>query len=193
MSNEERIDKIRQEVFFISLANQARKKDILSQVTSNELLSILYAISEGTLHELYERHPDILNEFDESELKQLVATFHEAVGLASYIYYVDKCEIEGKKIALPSGEDFKKAIIKDLDDYFTKNTKSEDDLIPKHIFEVIKSEQLILLKGLDLIKSFKNISQKAREGIVMQHWWVVLMSYGGYVLQEKYAELENGR
>lgn len=189
MSDEELINKIKQKVFFIVLADQARKKDIFSQVTSNELLSILYAISEGTLHELYERHPDILSEFDEAECKVLNATFHEAVGLASYIYYVDKCEIEEKKITLPSGEDFRKVIIKALDDYFTKNTKSEDDLIPKYILEVIKYENLVLLKGLDLIKSFKNISQKARDSIIMQHLWVVLMSYGGYVLQEKYADI----
>jgi len=193
MSNEEKIDKIKQKVFFIVLASQARKKDILFQVTSKELLSVLYAISEETLRELYERHPDILSEYNEAERKQLEATFHEAVGLASYIYYVDKCEIEKKKITLPGGEDLKNVLLKGIKDYFIENTKSEDNLIPKHIFEVIKYENLVLLKGLDEVKSFTNISQKARDSIFMQHMWVVLMSYGGYILQEKYAELENGR
>jgi len=186
MNNEDKVKRIKTNVLFILAENQEKKQEILFKVTSKELLGYLYGLSDIILKETYKKHPDILSEYNESDLKVLEATFHEAVGLASYIYYVEKCQIEGDDINLPKDDEFKRYILKGLNDYLIENTKSEDDLVPSYILEVIKHFSLTILELLSNTKAFMNISQKARSSITMQIMWVIVGSYEGYILQERY-------
>jgi hypothetical protein len=158
----------------------------IRSISSDAVLNICSVISSETVATLLKQYPIILSTFTDDEIASLKAKFQAAAIMGGWIYGLEH-EVSGETIQLPSSPNLEPYISSGIKDYFYTQEKNSEEIIAHDVLEAFKHCKTECYKTCMEDACFNSLPSDAKMAIVLQYMWVMVMSFGAYKLQDRFA------
>lgn len=164
-------------------------KFAFEQGISEDTMAVFTVVANNVFETFLSKFPAIKDELTVTQYDELSNLLLEAVGIGYKIYYAEKVYLKNdNQFSKHTGAKYKSYLLKEFDNYFSKETKNPDDITPSYVFETAKQfNQLLFSEGISKKGLLdKKLPQECKDALLIQPLYLILMGYALSALQEQY-------